>query len=858
MNSTRWPYMGMGDCMAHWAPTWHVLVLLGLLESCDGLLIPRTSFIIGNPDRAVTHFTSPGIENTTTLLLSDDGATLYVGARDALLSLDVSQPGIMELRSKVDWAPVATKIQACTQKGKSEMDCHNFVRVLQFLNTTHIYACGTFAFNPTCTFIDSLTLLSNSHVIQEDGRGRCPFDPYQRNTAIAVDGELYTGTVANFFGDKPVISRFLSEKGQADLRLDDTQGWLAEPTFISSTFISSEDKVYYFFRETSMEYTFINDYTISRVAQVCKSDAGGNFILQKRWTTFAKAQLCCQATADLPFNIIQDMVSLPPPEGASPDDTLFYGVFSSQWSLTSGQSAVCRFRLGDIKNVFAGSFKTLNRATMRWDFLHKVKVASPGQCGLHNASDTKLRYVKENFLAEDSVQPVDRGLVLVSRDQLYSRVVVQRTRAANGRDFTVLFLLTESGFLHKTVVSDKGPHIIEEIQVFKQPQSVKNILLSLTKGVVFVGSSEGVFQIPVYNCSFYSSCAECVLARDPFCGWDPNRLACAEVTSITSGAAQDVELGDVTKTCSASQIGSPGSAGSTVPPEKFEYVRLDEVVRLHCPRASRLALLRWERPSNILHPNTFLQLDDGSLSFLATPHTLGTYHCVAVENGYEQTLAVISVKHRVSPRSITRHHTPVKSQPRTTMKPSLGPGTEQMTTVWAGTRSEIVRDAWEESVREEVTDVRAKTQIPPVSEPIRTNQNQNQNQPLTIQAEHGISTPINETSSTFTQIQKPYPSSNVRSYYGELLVVSFLLVASLCMLMAGVVYIHHQRSSVKSALQDYASTDEETVSTKQCDPPSEHKPLGSVPKPNKEEEIKDTAGWTTPSGSSEELPVMPM
>lgn len=66
----------------------------------------------------------------------------------------------------------------------------------------------------------------------------------------------------------------------------------------------------------------------------CQSDVGGQRTLQRRWTTFAKAQLLCQADNELPYNVIQDIQSLPPTEGAPADDTLFYGIFTSQWSVT--------------------------------------------------------------------------------------------------------------------------------------------------------------------------------------------------------------------------------------------------------------------------------------------------------------------------------------------------------------------------------------------------------------------------------------------------------------------------------------------------------------------------------------------
>ena len=70
---------------------------------------------------------------------------------------------------------------------------------------------------------------------------------------------------------------------------------------------------------------------------MCQSDVGGQRTLQRRWTTFAKAQLLCQADNELPYNVIQDVDSLPPAEGAPADDILFYGIFTSQWlvSLTA-------------------------------------------------------------------------------------------------------------------------------------------------------------------------------------------------------------------------------------------------------------------------------------------------------------------------------------------------------------------------------------------------------------------------------------------------------------------------------------------------------------------------------------------
>ncbi|XP_066531311.1 semaphorin-4A-like isoform X2 [Hoplias malabaricus] len=656
---------------------------------CHGNVTPRVTFPLHSPGRSVSVFSADDVFNTTTLLLSKDEDTLFIGARNAILSLSLSQGGGLTLSSKLDWSPPEKDLTDCSMKGKEEMDCPNFVRVLQVVNSTHLYACGTFAFSPRCTFISSEPFSLVSSPKAEEGRGRCPYDPYQKNTAITVDGELYTGTVADYRGNRPVISRHLSEGGHVDLKLDDTLGWLEEPTFISSAFIPSEEKVYFFFSETGREYDFIDKFTVSRIAQVCTSDVGGQRTLQRRWTTFTKAQLLCQSAGELPYNVLQDITSLQPPEGATEDQTLFYGIFSSQWSVNSGRSAVCVFSLKTIKDVFAGNYKFLNRDTLKWSTKVQEKPANPGECGLHNASDNTLRFVKENFLADQSVQPINQELTLVSPDHLYSNIAAQRVKGANGKEYTVLYLLTENGFLHKAVLLEKGTHIIEEIQVFTQPQRVRNLLLSIPKGVVLVGSSEGVLSVPVSNCSFYLSCADCVLARDPFCGWDRSKKTCAQISSITENAGQDVDNGDVSEVCKTPVI-NPRSRSMSLPtpagclPSELVSVSLNDVVRLPCSSTSRLARVHWEGPNGHISSNLSLQKEDGSISFLATASTLGCYKCLSVENGFSRVLAMYNVKQESSTTLQTPTHAPTTqthtTPPVQTTRGFISPDTKLLTT----------------------------------------------------------------------------------------------------------------------------------------------------------------------------------
>lgn len=101
---------------------------------------------------------------------------------------------------------------------------------------------------------------------------------------------------------------------------------------------------------------------------------------------------------------------------------------------------------------------------------------------------------------------------------------------------------------------------------------------------------------------------------------------------------------------------------------------LNEVVRLHCPAASRVSQQTWERPNSRLSSHLYLQLQDGTLTFIVTPATLGHYLCLSTENGYQQTTAIYQVKQKSSPAPQTpASGTPERDRP--TAPPRPGPHT---------------------------------------------------------------------------------------------------------------------------------------------------------------------------------------
>lgn len=46
---------------------------------------------------------------------------------------------------------------------------------------------------------------------------------------------------------------------------------------------------------------------------------------------------------------------------------------------------------------------------------------------------------------------------------------------------------------------------------------------------LYAGSNSGVVQSPVAFCDKYTTCVDCVLARDPYCAWKPLEASCIDI-----------------------------------------------------------------------------------------------------------------------------------------------------------------------------------------------------------------------------------------------------------------------------------------------------------------------------------------
>uniref|UniRef100_A0AAX7UDZ4 Semaphorin-1A n=1 Tax=Astatotilapia calliptera TaxID=8154 RepID=A0AAX7UDZ4_ASTCA len=590
-------------------------------------------------------FSENDVYNYSTMLLIEDKGVLMLGAREKVYALDLYN--ISQKRASAAWEATPAKKTECKNKGKNaETECLNYIRILHEVGDDRMYVCGTNAFDPECKYVsfsgDALTFEKE----MEDGKGKCPFDPFQRYASIMAGDDLYSATSMNFLGSEPVLIR-----SSGNIRTELKSSWLNEPTFVSMAQMQEskesesgdDDKVYLFFSETAVECDCYNKLVVSRVARVCKGDLGGLRTLQKKWTTFLKARIDCPVLeSQLPY-IIRDAYRWCDPE-KDWKSCIFYTVFTAQLD-TSDLSAVCAYRVSDISRVFAeGKYKTpvpVETSFVKWVmYSGEVPIPRPGACinnaarkaGIHKTldlPDRTLQFVKDKPLMDQVIQPIGDKPLLVRRGATFTQIIVNQMKAADGNKYPVMFIGTDKGTVLKAVNYDGEMFIIEEVQIFHpHNHSFKKL---------YAGSDTGVAQIPLATCERSSSCMDCVLARDPYCGWNSALGKCVFISKSHREIIQSLKVGDASLCPDADPI-KPLNLS----------VREGEDLKLSCLPLSSLGKIMWQKNNIDLTPSAALQLQDGLLIQNVSLSDAGHYRCLSVEHSRAKKHSITVIEHLVT------------------------------------------------------------------------------------------------------------------------------------------------------------------------------------------------------------------
>ncbi|NP_571125.2 sema domain, immunoglobulin domain (Ig), short basic domain, secreted, (semaphorin) 3H isoform 1 precursor [Danio rerio] len=603
------------------------------------------------------------------LLPDEDGRRLYIGMKDHLLSTSLDD--ITQNPRKIYWPANPDRIQDCTMAGKTlEMDCANFLRVLERYNQTHLYACGTGAFNPRCAFIPTnLFLRAEEQTLQdedtESGRGKCPFDPHQRTATAIIDGELYAGISSDFLSHDTAFIRSLGERHVIRTEQYDST-WLQGAEFVHVTAMSEsdneeDDKVYVFFTERAQEAEGAAGKVLySRVARVCKNDIGGQRSLVNKWSTFQKARIVCSVPGpdgiQTHFDKLQDIFIQ---HGRDKKNPLVYGLFTTTSNVLNG-SAVCVYRMQDIIRAFKGNF--LHREGHQYkltEYTGRVPYPRPGTCpsstyggfrSTREYPDDVIFFSRTHPLMQEVVRPLGGQPLLIRVGVPYklTRLLVDRVEAVDGQH-DVMFIGTDSGLVLKVLHFPKANRqnqevTLEQLQVFKHKSAITAMTLSKKKWL-FAGSAEGVVQLGLFQCDLYGqACAECCLARDPYCTWDGHSCSQFMPTGRRRNIRQVNDDGNPLNQCVRQGAGLQVEAE-----EKTLVVAVGNSTYLECLPKSHHATITWYKDigensleqHKVTSGEQLVVIDRGILIPRAELNHAGVYHCQLEEHGFRWTAVTI-------------------------------------------------------------------------------------------------------------------------------------------------------------------------------------------------------------------------
>ncbi|MGH0183519.1 UNVERIFIED_CONTAM: hypothetical protein FKN15_012455 [Acipenser sinensis] len=556
-------------------------------------------------------------------------------------------------------------------------ECANYVRMLHPYNRTHLLSCSTGAFQPMCAFI--YVGHRGEHVFRmdpasvENGRGRCPHDPSKPFASTFIGGELYTGLTADFLGRDSVIFRSMGSR--STMRTETDQRLLHEDVFLLRTKDEKNPEVYAIFSTISNVFQGFA-VCVYRMADI-REAFNGPFTHQEgpdyQWGAFEgrvpypRPGVCPSkitnqpgrqfgSTKDYPDGVLQFARSHP--LMSQP----VYPALRQPVLVKTNVEYRLRHIVVDRVEAEDGQYDVMFIGTGETDssfFTRPCPSKITNQPGRQFGStkdypDGVVQFARSHPLMSQPVYPALRQPVLVKTNVEYRlrHIVVDRVEAEDGQ-YDVMFIGTDAGSVLKGIVLRSGNSLhteevtLEELQVFKVPTPITSMKISVKRQMLYVGSQVGVAQVRLHRCETYGkACAECCLARDPYCAWDGVSCTRYQPHNKRRFRRQDIRNGNPVHQCLDQNLSVEDLDSAE---EKVVYGTENNSTFLECVPKSPQATVTWfverdDRRDEVKTDERMIRTEQGLLFRKVFRHDEGVYVCQSQEHGFAQTLLRISLE----------------------------------------------------------------------------------------------------------------------------------------------------------------------------------------------------------------------
>lgn len=188
--------------------------------------------------------------------------------------------------------------------------------------------------------------------------------------------------------------------------------------------------------------------------------------------------------------------------------------------------------------------------------------------------------------------------------------------------------------------------VLEEVEVFKVPTPITTMKISSKRQQLYVASEVGVTHMALHRCDVYGeACADCCLARDPYCAWDGKTCSRYSASQKRRSRRQDVKYGNPIRQCRGFNSNTNKNTLETV-----QYGVEGSSTFLECQARSPHAAVKWhlhrdhsDRRREVRTDGRIMKTDQGLLLRSLQSSDSGIYVCTATEKNFKHTLVKLQL-----------------------------------------------------------------------------------------------------------------------------------------------------------------------------------------------------------------------
>ncbi|EDW35221.1 GL15685 [Drosophila persimilis] len=388
--------------------------------------------------------------------------------------------------------------------------CAKYAKILK-LRRRHKHGHGHTRACRTQMYMENLTVSS-----VDSGVVKCPFHPQANSTSLLqANGNMFVATATDFSGSDVAILRTGLQSNKRFLRTKQyNNNWLNGAQFVGS--FEAGNFVYFLLRESAAEHMTCGKAIYSRIARVCKNDAGGGQLLRDNWTSFLKARLNCSLPGEYPyyFDEVQGMTY-------AESEHVLYATFRTSGSSIYG-SAVCAFNLSSINEAFDGAFKHQEHADAAWTTVNTPQ-RSQFQCAGGTTGFGHLLESSRYQLMDQAVQPIGAQPLYHSKLEQFGRIALDILNTKT-EQIHVLFVASSGNHIKKLSVKYvNGGTQTCLVELWQADDTGSSVLLNMAylkvSDSLYLGTDLALTRVPGHRCSRHVSQSSSLNPMDPYCGW---------------------------------------------------------------------------------------------------------------------------------------------------------------------------------------------------------------------------------------------------------------------------------------------------------------------------------------------------